>query len=142
MIDKPTFAILRLVHGSFNIMVVLGFLYQGFLGLNIRKNRTAGTPDPKRIRRHRMIGPYLVILGVMGFLAGKTLVYLEHKHFLEYPLHYTVGATIAILLIITLIISKKIRGSALGWRTLHFSVGIVIITLYFLQVFLGLGILL
>ncbi|UCE79362.1 MAG: DUF4079 family protein [Nitrospiraceae bacterium] len=142
MIDKPTFAILRLVHGSFNIMVVIGFLYQGFLGLGIRKKRTAGTPDQKRIRRHRKMGPYLVVLGVMGFLAGKTLVYLEHKHFLEYPLHYTVGAIIAILLIITLIISKKIRGSASGWRTLHFSIVMVIIALYLIQVILGLGILL
>jgi hypothetical protein len=142
MIDKPTFAILRLVHGSFNMMVVLGFLYQGFLGLRIRKKRTAETPDPKRIRRHRKMGPYLVVLGVMGFLAGKTLVYLEHKHFLEYPLHYTVGAIIAILLIITLIISKKIRGSASGWRTLHFSIVMVIIALYLIQVILGLGILL
>ncbi len=142
MIDKPTFAILRLAHGSFNMMVVLGFLYQVFLGLRIRKKRTAETPDPKCIRRHRKMGPYLVVLGVMGFLAGKTLVYLEHKHFLEYPLHYGTGAVIVVLLIATLLSSKRIRGASGVWRNRHFRLGLVLISLYIVQVILGLGILL
>lgn len=142
MIDKYTFSLLGLAHGSFNMGVVIGFLYQGLLGLRIRKNRTAGIPDPKHIRKHRKMGPLLAILGVMGFLAGKTLVYLEHGHFLEFPMHYGTGATIVLVLIATFLSSRRIRGASVAWRNRHFRLGLVLLFLYMAQVVFGLGIVL
>jgi hypothetical protein len=40
------------------------------------------------------------------------------------------------------LVSRRLKGPAPPWRTIHFALGIVILVLYPLQVFLGLGILL
>jgi hypothetical protein len=141
MLEKQTIAYLRLAHGSYNITIMLLMLYQGFLGVRIRGNRKAGETKPKIIRRHRKYGPYLVLLGIAGFFAGKTLVYIGHGHFFDNPLHYLNGLLISLLLLAAFFISKKIRSDASGWREPHFITGICIICLYFVQLFLGIGIL-
>jgi hypothetical protein len=140
-IDKHTIAYLRFVHGFFNAAVLLLFVCQGYLGLRIRKNRKTGKQAPQVNRRHRKVGPFLAVLGVFGFLAGKTLVYIDHGHFFEHALHYITGAIIVLSIIATFFISRKIKGADLEWRNLHFRVGVFVICLYFVQAFLGAGIL-
>jgi len=119
-------------------MLVL-FLYQGMLGLKIRR---ADTRLFDVIRRHRKIGPVAAVLGASGFMAGMTVIYLDAGHIFKYPLHFITGLLIAVLLTTTWIISKKIRVEEPAWRNRHYAIGVLIIMLYILQAILGLGILL
>ena len=128
---------LKIIHGSFNTLVLLLFLYQGILGLRIRKS---GRND--YIKKHRQIGPVAALLGISGFFAGMTVVYLDAGKILKYPLHFMTGLIIASLIITTYLISRKIKGQDKYWRNRHYAVGILIILLYFVQAFLGLGVLL
>jgi hypothetical protein len=130
---------LKLFHGAYNTVIFLLILYQGTLGLRIRKS---AAPPVSVIRRHRKIGPAAVVLGTAGFLAGMTLAFLDHGRVFKYPLHFLCGLIIVTLLITTFVISKKIRGPEPLWRNRHYTVGICIVLLYALQVFLGLGALL
>ncbi len=141
--DKQLIPYLKLVHGSFNTVVMLLFLYQGRLGLRIRRQRKRGGPGVfEVVRKHRSFGPILVFIGFIGFLAGLALVFFDEGRVFEYPLHFIMGSLIALLLITTFFISKKIRGSDSPWRTPHFIVGICIISFYIIQIFIGLGVLL
>ena len=89
MIDKQLIAYFRLVHGSYNTLMIVLFIYQGLLGLKIRKQRKAGNQMPfKTIKRHRKIGQILVLMGVIGFFAGAALIYLDYGRLLKYPLHF------------------------------------------------------
>jgi len=142
MIEKEYIAYLRYIHGSFNFLMMLLFLYTGTLGLRIRRARKAGAGAPKEIRRHRRLGPFLVPLGVAGFFSGVTMVTMDVGHLLEYPLHFAVGLLIALSVSLTFFVSRRIIGSSSPWRNVHFALGIIIAALYVLQVFLGLGILL
>lgn len=133
---------LKYVHGSYNTFVILLFLFQGWLGLMIRKDRKAGRPlKAKTIRRHRNNGPLVAFMGILGFCAGVTTVLLEYGHLWLYPLHFIIGSLIALLIVTTFLISKKIKGCESLWRTPHFIIGVSIICLYFSQAFLGLYIL-
>jgi len=137
--SKELIANLRLVHGAYNTVVILLFIYQGTLGLRIRRSEK----KPFHIiRRHRKIGPVIAVLGITGFIAGMTVAFLEWGHILKYPLHFITGLTIVSLIITTFIISRKIKGPDPYWRNRHFALGILIIFLYLVQAFLGLGILL
>jgi hypothetical protein len=142
--DKQLILYLKLVHGSFNILVMFLFLYQGRMGLRIRRQRKRGSGPGvfEVVRKHRRFGPILVFIGFIGFLAGLTLVIFDQGRVFEYPLHLMVGSFIVLLLITTFLISKKIRGPDSPWRTPHFIVGIFIISFYIIQIFLGLGVLL
>ncbi|MBI4684326.1 MAG: DUF4079 family protein [Nitrospirae bacterium] len=142
MIDKQTIAYLRLVHGAYNTLMMFLFIYQGSLGLRIRRQRKAGgKPQFNIIKRHRKTGPVLAVMGIAGFFAGVTLAYLDYGHLLKYPLHFIIGWDIALLISATFFISGKIKGPDHKWRNLHFSLGILILTLYPVQLFLGTGIL-
>jgi hypothetical protein len=133
---------LRYIHGIYNALIILLFLYQGWTGLKIRRERMQGKPPTVRIiKRHRKLGPVLVLLGVLGYLAGPTFLYLRIGHIFEYPLHFINGSLIVLLIITTFFISKRIKGRESPWRTPHLAVGICIIVLYFFQAFLGIGIL-
>lgn len=140
--SEQAIAYLRYAHGAFNFTMMLVFLYQGRLGLSVRRGRKAGLPATASVRRHRRIGPVFMPLGVFGFLAGLTLVYLDKGHVLEYPLHFLAGLTLAVFLVCTFLVSRKIHRPDTPWRDVHFAMGVVILCLYPLQVFLGLGILL
>jgi len=142
LIDKQMLAYLRLVHGSFNVIVFALIVYQGLLGYRIRKARLAGIPAGGINRRHRKNGHFLVVLGIAGFFAGVVLVSLDFGHLLKYPLHFINGALISSALVCMFLISRRIRAADTQWRTAHFRIGIVTIVLYVIQLFLGLGILL
>jgi hypothetical protein len=134
---------LKILHGSFNAVVALLFLYQGSLGWRIRKERKAGGQrNVMVIKRHRRMGPIFAVLGVAGYLAGAVLVYLDKGHLVEYPSHLIAGSCIALLIMTTFIFSKMIKGSESPWRTPHFVIGLLILFLYLLQIYIGLNILL
>ena len=131
---------LKYAHGLYNILVIMLFLYQGWLGLKIRHGRISGNPqEVKFVRRHRKFGPFLAILGISGFAGGIGTAYLSEGEIFEYPLHFLTGLTISSLIILTFLVSRKIRGPESPWRNPHYIIGIVIITLYFVQAYLGIG---
>ncbi|OGW37381.1 MAG: hypothetical protein A2Y97_01255 [Nitrospirae bacterium RBG_13_39_12] len=135
--------VLLYVHGSYNMLVILLVLYQGWLGMMIRKERPAGRPKvAKNIKRHRNFGPVLALMGILGFFAGVNIVYINYKRLIVYDLHFYTGLVISLLIIATFLISKKIRRSDLFWRTLHFYAGLVIICFYFIQAYIGIRMLL
>jgi len=137
--SKELISYLKLLHGGYNTVVILLFVYQGILGLRIRKLEKKPVHI---INRHRKTGSVLTIMGILGFIAGMTVVFLDKGRILKYPLHFITGLTITSLIITTFIISRKIKGPELYWRNRHYALGILTISFYFVQAFLGLGILL
>jgi len=137
--SREIIAFLKLLHGGFNTGILLLFVYQGILGLKIRRTDTRPFDV---IRRHRKIGPVAAVLGASGFMAGMTVLYLDAGYLVKYPLHFTTGLIIVVLIMTTWIISTKIKGADSAWRDRHYRIGISIIMLYFIQAILGLGILL
>jgi uncharacterized membrane protein YozB (DUF420 family) len=143
LIARELLANLKLVHGGYNLTVVLLFLYQGWLGLAIRRARQRQEPLPtQQMKRHRKLGPIFAVMGLLGFLAGVTLILVDTGNILEYPMHFFNGVTIVLLLLATFLVSRQIRGTDPTKRNLHFALGITILCLYLLQVFLGIGALL
>jgi hypothetical protein len=141
VLDKTLIADLGLAHGSYNTIMMLLFLYQGSLGLRIRRERKNGNKPPiNKIKRHRKIGPLLAPLGVLGFLAGAALALLDYGGLLRNTLHFIVGLLLACSIMTTFFVSKQIRGPESPARNLHFRLGIFILCLYPIQVLLGLGI--
>ncbi len=134
--------IAKLVHGSFNALLALVFFYQAGMGLAIRRGRKTGEPRVKAMRRHRRLGPYLVVLGIFGFCAGLILVIIDKGRVLEYPLHLAVGAMIVLFLIGQYAVSRRIKGMESPWRTPHLCIGVGIVLLYVLQIVVGIGVLL
>jgi hypothetical protein len=142
VIERQTLAYLKLIHGVFNMAVFAAFLYQASLGLNIRSGRRQRRPDFAVIKRHRALGPLLVLLGISGFLAGLSIAYLDQGRIFRHPLHFLFGLAIAAGLVTTFLVSKQIRPGDSPWRNAHALVGAGLIALYLFQVMLGLGILL
>ena len=129
---------LEYAHGLFNSVVILLFLYQGWLGLQIRNRRKAGNPpEVKFVRRHRKLGPSLAALAIFGFGGGIATVYLRGEDFFEHPIHFVNGLIIITLIIITFFVSRKMRGRAVGIRNVHSFIGLAILALYFFQAYLG-----
>ncbi len=140
LIDRELLAYLRLAHGMFNVSMMCLFIYQGWIGLKVRRARIAQAPLPLQvIKRHRKAGPVLTILGVLGFLSGTTLVLLHAGKIFEYPTHLFTGIVIVTLLIASLVISRRIKGSDSSSRTPHFMISIAVLCLYPVNVFLGIG---
>ena len=141
LIDRQLLADLRPVHGVYNTIVMLLFLYQGWLGLRIRRDRRVRAPLPVPVvKRHRRMGPVLAILGGIGFLEGLTLVLLDTGRVLDFPPHLFTGLTIVVLLIATYKISRDIKGPDSPYRTPHFILGVAILCLYLANVVIGLGV--
>jgi uncharacterized membrane protein YozB (DUF420 family) len=137
--SRELISYLKLLHGAYNGIVIVLFVYQGMLGLKIRKSEKKTLHI---IRRHRKTGPVIAVLGISGFIAGMTVVFIDTGRIFKYPLHFMTGLAIASLIVTTFIISRKIKGPEPYWRNRHFALGILIICLYFVQAFLGLGVLL
>jgi uncharacterized protein DUF4079 len=133
---------LKLAHATFNFLVMLLFMRQGWLGFKIRQGRLAGAPLLTAIRRHRRSGPIAAALAPCGFLAGMTVGFIDHGHIFHYPYHFLTGATLVLCTGATFLVSRRLKGPAAPWRTVHGVLGCVILVLYPVQVFLGLGILL
>jgi len=142
MLPKEWLDVLRIGHGAYNAMIALAFIYQGWLGLKVRRERTAGDArDFAVAKKHRNRGPFLVTLGILGYVAGVALIYLDKGHFFEYPLHNIVGLGIVTLLLVTFFIARKIKGPESPWRIRHSVVGVGILCLYLVQLFIGLNVL-
>ncbi|NWF75164.1 MAG: DUF4079 family protein [Nitrospirae bacterium] len=138
---SPIINLLGYIHGTYNFFVFIAFIYQSIIGLRIRKERLQGNPpNIHTIRKHRKSGPIFAVEGVIGFLAGMTIVYIAEGHIMVYPLHFFIGLLITLSIIITLILSKKIKSRESKWRTLHLASGILIICLYVIQIFIGIKI--
>ena len=134
---------LALGHGIFNALVLLCFCYQGWLGHGIRRNRLAGAPATLPVvRRHRQNGPWLVVLGWSGFLAGVIIVLIDEGRVAEHPLHFSLGLAIVLAQGGAWAASRNIRGRGPAGRGLHRLLGILVLCLYPVQVLVGLGILL
>ena len=132
----------EIVHGLYNIIIMFLFLYQGWLGLKIRNQRIkGGARDFSIVKKHRKNGPVFSLLGVLGFLAGLILVYIDKGHWMAYPLHFFVGLSLTLLIGITYFFSRKIKGPQSPLRTSHFFAGLILLGLYLLQVFIGLDVL-
>jgi len=133
---------LKYLHGLFNGFVAFLFIYQGWLGLTIRKERVAGrSPTVSVIKRHRKTGPIVALMGIAGFFAGANIVYLDEGRIFEYPVHFIFGLSIAALIFTTYLMSKKIKGGKSTFRTPHLFAGVAIICLYFIQAFFGINML-
>ncbi len=142
LIDRQILSYLRLVHAFYNSSMMLLFFYHGWMGITIRRLRKAGGPLPfPVIRRHRKMGPPLTVLGVVGFFIGFTLVLVDTGRVLEYPPHLFAGLVIVVLLPATFAISRKIKGPDSPYRNPHFTLGVILLFLYVIEVFLGVGVL-
>jgi hypothetical protein len=129
------------LHALINLSIFLLFMFQASLGLRIRSARKAASPPAiKAIRLHRRLGPVLVLLGVSGFFSGWIIVFYHYCNLFHYPLHSLTGLSVALMIMITFYISKNIRGADSHWRTIHFSSGLILLCLYAVQIFLGIGI--
>jgi len=143
LISRELIAIFKLVHGLFNMTVLLLFFYHARNGLLIRRARRGKTPLPvTAIKRHRRMGPVLALLGGAGFSAGLILVMLDSGKILQYPPHLFVGAAIVLLLFSSYRVSRKIAGPSAPQRDLHYRLGLAILALYLVNTVLGIGVLL
>ncbi|MFA7383287.1 MAG: DUF4079 family protein [Desulfurivibrionaceae bacterium] len=134
---------LALGHGTFNSLVMLFFCYQGWLGHVIRRHRLADAPMPLPVvRRHRRQGPWLVILGWSGFIAGMLIVLLDKGSLLTYPLHFSLGLTIVLTQGGAWAASRRIKRRGPESRSRHRLLGILLLCLYPIQIIVGLGVLL
>jgi len=141
MLDRHVIAILRPIHGTYNLLILMLFYYQAFLGLSIRKARKAGGINLKAVRHHRKTGPVLAVLAIAGYAGGAVLGFLDNGRVLKYPFHFITGSAIVILIILSVIVSRFIVYGREEKRKLHLSLGILLLACYALQAFLGLGIL-
>ena len=142
MMPKEWLDVLRIGHGSYNTIIALAFVHQGWLGLKIRRERKAGgARDFDIVRRHRNRGPMLVLLGILGYVVGAVLIYADKGHFFKYPLHNLVGLGIVVLLTATFFVARKIKGPESPWRNRHVIVSICILCLYLVQLLIGLNVL-
>ena len=134
--SKEIIEYMKLFHGSYNSFMMLVIVYQGMLGMKIRKSET---PPIEIIKRHRKIGPVAVVLGSGGFFAGLFITFLDVGHIFKYPLHFINGFLLVSALASTYLISRKIKGPDKLWRNRHYLLGILILVLYFVQVLLGIS---
>ena len=125
---------LKLFHGTYNAIIMILVVYQGMLGMTIRKSKAAPLPI---IKRHRKIGPIAVVLGTIGLFTGMLVIYFDFGRILKFPFHFITGLMITSALIASYFISNKIKGPEKLWRNRHFALGKLIIVLYVVQVLLG-----
>lgn len=129
---------LKYMHGVYNAVVLLFFLYQAALGLKIRKKRLAeGSTSSDLSRKHRTLGPVLAFLGIPGFFAGMTIVYIAEGKIFAHPPNFIAGMLIALCILASVFASRKISVRKPVWRDRHFILGIILILLYLVQAFLG-----
>ena len=133
---------IKYAHGSFNAILLLIFLYQGWLGLRIRGRRKSGKPSEVQFAvRHRNLGMFLPFLVIAGFGGGIGAVFLSLDDFFVYPVHFLNGLALSFLVVATSLISKKIRARENEWRNIHYYIGVTIIFLFAVQVYFGLSML-
>ena len=142
MPGRQIISVLRMVHGSYNLVIILLFWYQASLGVRIRSARRSGGSNPRAVRRHRQAGPVLALFAIAGYMGGLLVGFLDHGLKVKYPLHLVSGSLIVTLIVLTVTVSRRITYRQERERNLHFSLGLMLLFMYALQAFLGLGILL
>ena len=134
---------LKYLHAAYSGSVALLVFYQGRIGFKIRRERVAGRPPiVKAVKRHRTMGPIITLMGIAGVFAGAMTVYLNEGRIFENPIHFVIGLSIVAFVSTTFVISRKIRSQDSPLRNPHFIVGLVIISLYCIQIFVGIRMLL
>jgi len=134
---------LKYLHAAYSGSVALLVFYQGWIGFKIRRERVAGRPPiVKAVKRHRTMGPIITLMGIAGFFAGAFTVYLNEGRLFEHPIHFVIGLSIVAFVSTTFVISRKIRSQDSPLRNSHLIVGLVIISLYCTQIFVGIRMLL
>ena len=127
---------LRAVHGLYNFTVMLLFFYQASLGLRVRRGRKTGHLPTVSVKNHRRNGPIFVVMAGFGYLAGLTITFIDQGQILVFLQHFLVGTLLVLSIAATYFVSLRINGNEI-WRDRHFRVGIFILTIFILQVFLG-----
>jgi hypothetical protein len=142
VIDRLSIMYLKYAHGLFNLTMAVLFLYQGWTGFAVRRARRAGGKVPfDRVRAHRKSGPALELGGLAGYLVGIGVVILDRGRLFEYPLHLATGTVLVGLMGVVYAVSRRIEGTAVKARSLHFRIGSALLALYVLQVFIGFSVL-
>lgn len=144
MISKEVVVYLKVMHGSFNSLMFILFCYQGWLGLKIRIARVEDRyPITSVIKRHRKAGPFLVVLGLLGYVAGLIVgaVSEDHAHTFTFSPHLVLGSVLVVTILAVLLISRRIKGIDPFWRTIHYCFGICLLCLYVIQIIFGLNVL-
>jgi hypothetical protein len=137
--SKLVISYLQIVHGTFNSLIFLAFVYQGWMGWNIRRRRLSGAaPEARFNRRHRRFGPVLALLAAGGYCAGLSVALLNDGTLLKWPLHLAGGTAIVALVATAFLVSRRIRGPQSPYRTWHLLAGLGIIGLYIGQILTGL----
>jgi len=133
---------LRMVHGIYNACITFLFFYLGLQGFIVRRARLSHQPLPfSAIKKHRRMGPVFAVLGMLGFFSGLTLIIVHTGRIFEYPSHLVVGLTVLILILWTLNLSRRIKGTDSLQRRQHFIIGIAILIVYLVEMFLGIRLL-
>ena len=138
--DEQMIKNFRIGHAMFNSIVFLLFIYQAYLGLSIRRSKLAGNIDVNKIQKHKRNGPIWVVLAILGYLAGLTLVTIDQGRPFTFPVHLIIGSLLIILIVATFIISRRMTSDQ-KLRDAHRKIGIGIISLYLIQAIIGVGVL-
>ncbi len=93
------------------------------------------------VKKHRTTGPVLTVLGLVGFISGVTIVFMHFGILIKYAFHFAVGSALVFCLIAAYASSRGIKAGVPDGRIEHFAFGLSVLSLYSVQVFLGLGIL-
>jgi len=141
MVSDGVVSALQLAHVFVNGALFFALAYQGQLGWRIRRRRVAGVlPDFSVVKRHRALGPILAMLLPIGYLAGLITAYLHKGLWVRYPGHLAVGTVLLAIVFSTVLVSKRIRGAQSPWRTPHFALGLLLLSAFLVQIYLGLNI--
>ena len=127
-------------HALFNSTIFLLFIYQAYLGLSMRRSKLAGQIDIVKVRRHKRNGPIAATLAIFGYVFGLVIVSIDRGRPFTFPAHFINGTLIIALIATTFIISRKMMSDP-GLREVHRRIGIVIISLYVLQILMGISLL-
>lgn len=141
MDSHQTILALKYAHGGYSLLLLLAFCCQGWNGLRVRSARlNKAGPAPAAAKAHRLWGSALAVLCPIGFLMGFSTAALD-KGVLEYPLHLFTGLLLIAFLAAAYGSSRKIQGGASPQRNVHAILGIIVLGLYAIQSFIGIGVL-
>ncbi len=139
--SHQTILLLKYAHGGYSLLLLCAFCYQGWNGLRVKKARLKMTaPRPAAAKAHREWGRALAVLCPVGFLGGLSTALLD-KGALEYPLHLLTGLTLMAFLAAAYGASRKIKGETPLQRKAHAVLGMIVLCLYAIQAFIGIGVL-
>lgn len=134
---------LALGHGIFMALLLPLFFYQAWLGRHIRIRRQAGDPSSGLVvRRHRRLGPLVALLCLLGFSGGLLTVLMDMGRVAVHPPHLILGLAIILILGGVYATSRQIRPQDTLWRRRHRRLGILLLSLYPVQLLLGLAVIL